>query len=134
MNRLRTEAGYIPDLALVAEEDGQLIGHVMLTKKYVLDDEKRHELLYLAPDLRRAGAPQPGRRQMADRGRLQEAARLGYSSVIPDWQPGLLQPIRLQDGGEFRDQEHERHSGRVRDGVRTGGWRVGGGKGSDFVP
>ena len=32
VNQLRAEGNYIPRLALVAEEDGKLIGHIMLTR------------------------------------------------------------------------------------------------------
>ena len=31
-NALRAVEGYIPELALVAEQDGELIGHVMFTR------------------------------------------------------------------------------------------------------
>ena len=35
VNRLRASGSYIPELALVAEENGKLVGHIMLTKTYV---------------------------------------------------------------------------------------------------
>lgn len=35
INMLRASGNYIPELALVAEEDGKLIGHVMLTRQTV---------------------------------------------------------------------------------------------------
>jgi putative acetyltransferase len=47
--RLRRESGYIPELALVAEQNGELIGHIMLTKTYVDMSEGRFEGLLLAP-------------------------------------------------------------------------------------
>ena len=41
VNQLRASGNYIPQLALVAEEDGKLVGHIMLTKTYVsLDNSK----------------------------------------------------------------------------------------------
>lgn len=47
---LRTGGGYIPELALVAEEGGTLLGHIMLTKTYVENTENdKWELLLLAP-------------------------------------------------------------------------------------
>jgi putative acetyltransferase len=49
VNRLRAGGNYIPKLALVVEEDGKLIGHIMLTKTYVQSDGKQHEALLLAP-------------------------------------------------------------------------------------
>jgi len=46
---LRGKDTYIPDLALVAEEDGRIIGHIMLTKTAIFDGDKKQELLLLAP-------------------------------------------------------------------------------------
>lgn len=40
---------YIPELALVAEEDGRLVGHIMLTKMFITDGDARFEVLFLGP-------------------------------------------------------------------------------------
>lgn len=44
---LRNSENYIPQLDLVAEQDGKIIGHIMLTKTYVTkpDGSKYHTLL-----------------------------------------------------------------------------------------
>jgi putative acetyltransferase len=49
VDKLRTIEGYIPELALVAEENSKIIGHIMLTKTYVLTGTERFEALLLAP-------------------------------------------------------------------------------------
>jgi len=49
VNQLRSNGNYIPELALVAEENGKLIGHIMLTKTYIVDRENKFETLLLAP-------------------------------------------------------------------------------------
>lgn len=49
VDRLRGGEGYIPELALVAEEDGKLIGHIMLTRAHVVNGDNRYESLLLAP-------------------------------------------------------------------------------------
>lgn len=47
---LRNGEGYIPELDLVAEIDGQLMGHIMLTKTYVArPDGSRYATLMVAP-------------------------------------------------------------------------------------
>lgn len=48
-SRLRESASYIPELALVAEHDGNLIGHIMFTKTNVTDGGQKHEVLLLSP-------------------------------------------------------------------------------------
>jgi len=45
VNRLRKSTAFIPELSLVAELDGQIIGHIMFTKMTVGD----HPALTLAP-------------------------------------------------------------------------------------
>jgi predicted N-acetyltransferase YhbS len=47
--RLRNSDNYIPELALVAEEDGELVGHIMLTKTYITTDHGKVESLLLGP-------------------------------------------------------------------------------------
>ena len=50
VNELRRRVGYLPEFALVAEEGGKLIGHIMLTKTKWLDAEgEMGEMLLLAP-------------------------------------------------------------------------------------
>ncbi|MDD3370967.1 MAG: N-acetyltransferase [Alphaproteobacteria bacterium] len=48
-NRLRASGNYIPDLALVAEEDGKIVGHIMLTHTFSRTPEGSLPLLLLAP-------------------------------------------------------------------------------------
>lgn len=47
--QLRSGSSYIPELALVMEQDGRLIGHIMLTKTYVQGASGSFEALLLAP-------------------------------------------------------------------------------------
>ena len=49
VNKLRASGGYIPDLALVAEEDSKLVGHIMLIKTYITTGGSKFEALLLAP-------------------------------------------------------------------------------------
>lgn len=46
---LRATAGYIPELSLVAEYHGRLVGHVMLTRIGLRRDDAEEELLVLGP-------------------------------------------------------------------------------------
>ena len=49
VDKLRASGNYIPELALVAEEDGKLVGHIMLTKTYVTATGSKFDALLLAP-------------------------------------------------------------------------------------
>ena len=45
--RIRASAGYVPELAFVADEDGEIVGHTMLSYVAVENDQRR--LLNLTP-------------------------------------------------------------------------------------
>lgn len=46
---LRKSNVFIPELSLIAEVDGKIVGHIMLTKLIIKNKEKEHESLALAP-------------------------------------------------------------------------------------
>ncbi|HBQ87089.1 MAG TPA: N-acetyltransferase [Syntrophomonas sp.] len=49
VSELRGSGNYIPELALVAEDSGKLIGHIMLTTTYIANNNNKFEALLLAP-------------------------------------------------------------------------------------
>jgi predicted N-acetyltransferase YhbS len=49
VEKLRSNGNYIPQLALAAEEDGKIVGHIMLTKNYVTTTGLKFEALLVAP-------------------------------------------------------------------------------------
>lgn len=49
VEELRKSANFIPELELVAEDAGKLVGHVMLTKKELSLNEGQKAVLLLAP-------------------------------------------------------------------------------------
>ena len=48
-NRLRLSGSFIPELSLVAEIDGEVAGHILLTKISICDGDIKHQSLALAP-------------------------------------------------------------------------------------
>lgn len=49
VSSIRRSGNYIPELALVAEDKNEIVGHIMLSKTYVENEDKKFEVLYLAP-------------------------------------------------------------------------------------
>lgn len=49
VDMLRESVNYVPDLALVVEKEGKIIGHIMLTKTYLTTSKGHLEALLLAP-------------------------------------------------------------------------------------
>ncbi|VBB09497.1 acyl-coa n-acyltransferase [Lucifera butyrica] len=88
VNELRNGSGYISQLALVAEEHENLIGHIMFTTTYIVNGDARAATLLLAPlsvalAYRNKGI---GSRLINEGFRL--ARELGYNSVFLVGDPG----------------------------------------------
>ena len=82
VNELRGSQNYIPELALVAQKNEILIGHIMLTRKMITTNNSDFEMLYLAPvsvvlEHRNKGV---GSKLINESFKI--AKQLGYNSVI----------------------------------------------------
>jgi putative acetyltransferase len=49
VDRIRVSANYVPDLSFVAEQDGRIVGHIMLSYVDVVDRATTHRALTLSP-------------------------------------------------------------------------------------
>ncbi len=49
VERLRKSSAFIPELSLVAEFNGKVVGHIMLTKIKIANEKQRFDSLVLAP-------------------------------------------------------------------------------------
>lgn len=82
VNELRDSDNYIPELALVAEVDSGIIGHILLTKTFVVDGDDKYEGLYLAP----VSVVLENRKQGVGSKLIEESFRIakgmGYTSVF----------------------------------------------------
>jgi predicted N-acetyltransferase YhbS len=82
VERLRKSEAFVPELSLVAEEQGQLIGHILLTKIKVINQKKEHESLALAPVSVAPAYQKLGIGGILIRQAHENARQLGFSSVI----------------------------------------------------
>lgn len=49
VERLRASSAFVPELSLVAESDGKIVGHIILSRIQVVNASERHPSLALAP-------------------------------------------------------------------------------------
>lgn len=99
IERIRASAGFIPELSLVAEENGRIVGHALFSKAEVTDGADTREVIVLAPI-----AVEPDRQRSGIGARLIEeglrrSAALGYDFVFlighPRYYPKFgFQPAR----------------------------------------
>lgn len=88
VNELRSSGNYIPELALIAEENGKLIGHIMLTKTFIVNGNDRQDVLLLGP----IAVPLEYRSKGIGSALINESFRLarqmGYKAVVLVGDPG----------------------------------------------
>lgn len=49
VERIRETENFISQLSIVAEEHGEIVGHLLMSKAEIINGEKRHEVIVLAP-------------------------------------------------------------------------------------
>ncbi len=107
VEQLRNRRDYIPELALVAEQDGTLVGHIMLTRTYITGKDDKVEALFLGPlsvalEHRNQGI---GSALMNESLRLAKA--LGYKSVFLVGDPAYYHRFGFQPTVNFGIKEEE---------------------------
>ena len=101
VEKLRASNNYIPALEFVAEENGEMVGHVMLTKQIVNGEQSDVESLLVAPlcvkfEVRnqKIGA------QLMEYS-LNEAKKIGYSSAFLVGNPAYYSRFGFRATNEF---------------------------------
>ena len=82
VDRIRASKDYIPELAFVAEENGEIIGHIMFSKTYVQNNNKRFEALMLAPLAVRLDYRCRGIGGSLIKAGFEKAKKMGYTAVF----------------------------------------------------
>ncbi len=49
IEKIRLSPQFIPELSIVAEKDNEIVGHILLSKAEVVDENSVHEVIVLAP-------------------------------------------------------------------------------------
>lgn len=101
VNQLRNSGNYIPELALVAQESGKLIGHIMLTKNYISNSGFKTETLLLAPisvvlEYRNKGV---GSKLIEES--FEAAKSMGYKSIVLVGDPAFYSRFGFKKSVDF---------------------------------
>lgn len=82
VRRLRKSDAFVPELSLVGEVDGEIVGHIMFTKLLIGNNEKEYESLALAPVSVLSEYQNKGIGSMLIIEGLKIAKEFGFKSVI----------------------------------------------------
>lgn len=103
VTKLRLKDKYINNLALVAEYDKQIVGHIMLTKfNLTLADKAEYETLLLAPISVMLEHRNKGIGSMLIKKSLDEAKKLKYKSVFLCGDPNYYQKFGFKNISYFQ--------------------------------
>lgn len=98
---LRARGGYIPDLELIVEEDGEIMGHIMFTKVCLTTDEGEIEVLLVAPLCVREDFRSQGFGGALMRAGQTKAVELGYHIAILVGNPDYYEKFGFKQAGSF---------------------------------
>lgn len=91
VDSLRKNPNYIPELSLVAEENNEVIGHILFTPLKIINSEADNNLLALAPMAVLPKYQKKGIGSAMIKAGFEKAQELGYKAVIvlghPDYYP-----------------------------------------------
>ncbi len=82
VERLRKSESFIPELSLVAEKEGEIVGHILLTKIKIVNPKESFDSLALAPVSVKPSFQNQGIGGQLIRASHQVAKELGYQSIV----------------------------------------------------
>jgi putative acetyltransferase len=98
---LRNSERYIPELALIAEADGKIVGQVMLTKTYIDMGDRKYEALLLGPVAVLLEHRCQGVGSQLMREALRKALTMGYKAVFLCGDPDYYNRFGFREVGDY---------------------------------
>jgi len=91
VERIRFSSGFIPELSLVAENKGEIVGHTLLSKAKIIQQNVEIEVIVLAPMAVKPTFQNKGIGGKLIKESLKRAKKLGFELVLlighPDYYP-----------------------------------------------
>jgi len=102
VHKLRDTAAFVPELSLVAELDGRIVGHIIYSKSKVVDDNgDEHELLTFGPLSVSPKYQKQGIGQSLMKYSFDVAKGLGFRAVIIFGHPDYYPRVGFRRAAEF---------------------------------
>ena len=101
VDALRRSSGFVPELSIVAEINGAVVGHAMWSVVAVRDDDGLKDLLGLAPVAVLPDHQRQGAGSMIVTFGTEEARRLGYAAVVVLGHPAYYPRFGFRPASDF---------------------------------
>ncbi len=101
IDSLRDSSGFIPELSLVAEFNGRIVGHVLLTRIHLLQGKERKNILALAL---MAVVPSQSHRGIGSdlvQAAIEQAKKLSHSAIVVVGQPEFYQRLGFEQASKW---------------------------------
>lgn len=82
VERIRESENFVSQLSIVAEQHGEIIGHLLMSKAEIIEGENSHEVIVLAPVAVRPDCQKQGIGEQLITESLKRCRKLGYSIVL----------------------------------------------------
>ncbi|NLY46662.1 MAG: N-acetyltransferase [Tissierella sp.] len=82
VEKIRNSEKFIPELSIVAEENNQILGHILLSKADVIEEDINHEVIVLAPIAVKPEFQNKGIGSLLIQEGLKRCKNLGYGLVL----------------------------------------------------
>ncbi|MDP2235631.1 MAG: N-acetyltransferase [Bacteroidales bacterium] len=106
VDRLRKSSAFIPELSMVAEIEGKIVGHILLTKILIKNEKSEHESLTLAPVSVHPDFQKMGIGAKLIQAAHQKARELGYKSVVLIGHPHYYPRFGYRKASDFGIKFH----------------------------
>ncbi|MCS7463334.1 N-acetyltransferase [Paenibacillus doosanensis] len=108
VERIRQSEEFVPELSIVAELDGKLAGHVLLSKAAVFNENgKRQEVIVLAPIAVRPDMQKKGVGSQLITEGLKRSRALGYPAVLLIGHPSYYPKFGFKPARAFGLELHQ---------------------------
>ncbi|MDD5725531.1 MAG: N-acetyltransferase [Candidatus Omnitrophica bacterium] len=101
VDRLRAGENYIPELALVAEENGEMVGYIMLTEAHISGPTEEFPVLFLAPICVAQERRNKGLGSQIIRESFSLAMEMGYTAVLLVGDPAYYEKFGFKRASSF---------------------------------
>lgn len=101
VENIRNSAGFIPELSIVAEQDNEIVGHILLSMAVVEDGENTYDVIALAPIAVMPKVQKQGIGKALILEGLERCRTLGYHLVFLIGHPEYYPKFGFKPAGQY---------------------------------
>jgi putative acetyltransferase len=101
IERIRLSEEFIPELSIIADNQGEIVGHILLSKAKVVQADEIYDVIVLAPVAVHPMHQKKGIGGMLINEGVKRATRLGYGLVLLIGHPTYYPKFKFQQAAKY---------------------------------